>query len=413
MPRFRTLFSLFLLAGFAATLSAQSSDRLYGKIITSDGETLQGFIRWGGTEVSWFDLLNGNKTIPDEYLDELKAKDPRYTEDPDGGFTFLGVRFGWDDVPHLSKQVSSSLRFGYIRRMETDRRNGLIITLKNGRVLEYAGGSNDLGSGLGTTSIEDEKKGPVKLKWRDVDIVEFSSAPKKESKDGQRLFGTLTTRQGVRFTGIVTWDVDEVFTREILDGDEKGRDRKYPFADIVAIQRDGWSGSTVRLKSGEEVRLTDSNDVDEDNRGIFISDPALGQVTVGWDDFEKIEFSQAPDSLNYDSFAPIRRLHGTVLAENGKSYTGEIRWDNDEEYSWESLDGQDRDVTFAIEFSFIRSVEKMSRRASRVTLKDGRSFELDGSNDVNEDNKGIFIRLSSGESVLVPWSEVRKVDFSS
>ena len=34
-----------------------------------------------------------------------------------------------------------------------------------------------------------------------------------------------------------------------------------------------------------------------------------------------------------------------------------------------------------------------------------------GSNDVNDDNKGIFVRLEDGETVMLQWGEFQRVEF--
>ena len=60
----------------------------------------------------------------------------------------------------------------------------------------------------------------------------------------------------------------------------------------------------------------------------------------------------------------------------------------------------------------IESIEKKSRRTALVTVKDGRTFRLRGSNDVDQDNKGIFITLANGDVEVVEWEEFDRVEFS-
>ena len=40
-----------------------------------------------------------------------------------------------------------------------------------------------------------------------------------------------------------------------------------------------------------------------------------------------------------------------------------------------------------------------------VTLRDGRTLELDGSNDVDRGNRGIFVTENGGRTVLVHWTD--------
>jgi hypothetical protein len=60
----------------------------------------------------------------------------------------------------------------------------------------------------------------------------------------------------------------------------------------------------------------------------------------------------------------------------------------------------------------VKSIEKASRRTSIITVLDGRTFRLRGSNDVDEDNKGIFILLANGDVEEVGWDDFEKVEFT-
>ena len=175
---------------------------------------------------------------------------------------------------------------------------------------------------------------------------------------------------------------------------------------IAAIERSGSSGARVILQNGEEVLLRNSNDVDSSNRGIAVSDLSLGQVQVRWGAFEEITFHAAPVAEGgYDAFDGGRPLFGTVETRDGEEFSGYIRWDNDEAYTWEILDGRDGDVDFDVEFGQVRSIRRAGSRGSEVRLLDGRTLQLEGSNDVDEDNKGIFVSLDDGETD-VPAGEV-------
>ena len=89
----------------------------------------------------------------------------------------------------------------------------------------------------------------------------------------------------------------------------------------------------------------------------------------------------------------------------GQEFEGFIRWDNDEEYSWEILDGENGGLKFDIEFGQIDTVRKLGSWGATVTLLDGRTFELEGLNDVDRDNKGIFVQQDDGSMVLVRWDD--------
>ena len=58
-------------------------------------------------------------------------------------------------------------------------------------------------------------------------------------------------------------------------------------------------------------------------------------------------------------------------------------------------------------------------KCTTVTLRDGRSFELDESNDVDWDNKGILIAGEGADQTnpsswrMISWDDFREISFRS
>ena len=104
-------------------------------------------------------------------------------------------------------------------------------------------------------------------------------------------------------------------------------------------------------------------------------------------------------------------MYGTVEDEDGKKYTGYITWDDDEKFGWEILNGKYHDLDMEIEFNNIQSIRKRAFWGAEVTLKNGKKFRLEDSNDVNEDNKGIFIEDEEGNEIEVEWDDFEEVRF--
>ena len=46
-----------------------------------------------------------------------------------------------------------------------------------------------------------------------------------------------------------------------------------------------------------------------------------------------------------------------------------------------------------------------------MTTKSGNRFKLTGSNDVNDENKGIFVTAEDGDEVELDWCDFDKVVF--
>ena len=399
-------------AALAVTVEADDSGRIYGEITTVEGDTFEGFIRWDKNEGSWVDILDATKELPKRSTykeSRRKYRDRKVT------IEIFGITIGKSRSSSSGwwSTAQSGIRFGHIMALEVVDDDAVLLTLKSGQEIELSGGASDIGSGIREIIIEDKHEGEIELVWDDLETIEFMQAPSgAESNFGERLYGSLTTRRGDEYTGFVCWDVDELFPTDILDGDEKHRSRKIKFGKIVSIERYSSSGARVTLTNGNQMVLRGTNDVDDDNRGIVLADPGFGQVTVKWDEFDRLDFKKALHQVRYKEFDGGRLLTGTVYTEDGESYTGTIRWDDDEEYTWEILNGDYRDVEFDIEFGLIKSIEKRSRRSSIITVRDDRSFRLSGSNDVDEDNKGIFVILSDGDEVEIEWEDFDRVEFS-
>lgn len=342
------------------------TNRLYGTVTTQAGDQHTGFMRWDQNEGSWADLLDASKVS-------------------DRGSRLSGVRFG--NIARIEPLGSDEAR----------------VVMRDGSEHLLEGGSTDLGSSLRSLDVLHPETGEASYQWRDIASVEFSAAPSDVLAREQRLYGTLTSRDGDSFTGYITWDMDEVFTSDILDGDVGSESLEVPFGAIREISRNSSRSARIVMIDGAEMILDGSNDVDSSNRGITVSDPALGQVVVEWDDFASVRFHEAEQEVGYDSFEAVRQLTGTLTLESGETLAGAIRWDGDEAATWELLNGNRDDVEYLIEFSKVAGIEKLSRGA-RVELRDGRVFDLTGSNDVDADNSGIAIMVD-GEERVVSWRE--------
>ncbi len=112
--------------------------------------------------------------------------------------------------------------------------------------------------------------------------------------------------------------------------------------------------------------LDGTNDVNDDNRGIYVEDARYGRVLVPWDAFERLDFSEpGPSGPAYDDFRPGEPLRGKVTDVDGQTYRGRIVYDVDERETWELLNGDWRDVEYSIPFSLIASIVPRGGDSSR------------------------------------------------
>ncbi len=131
-----------------------------------------------------------------------------------------------------------------------------------------------------------------------------------------------------------------------------------------------------------------------------------GEIKLKWDRIDEIRFMSTPASIKKTFGAPI---YGTVYTEKGDEFRGYIQWDHDERLSVDELDGDNRDGEMSIAFSKIKSIEKEGN-GSLVILEGGREFKLRGSNDVNNENRGIIVNVSEFGRVDIPWDELIRLN---
>jgi hypothetical protein len=393
------LATLFIL--LSASLLYAQRGRICGVIHTRDGDTFEGPIRWDKNEAFWDDILDGIKERKGRHDGRRREKH----------IEIFGIRINWDEHVEESKG-SCGIKFGHISSLERRSRNRAILRLKSGEKVTFYGYSTDVGSGVREIVIDDFEEGEIVLDWGDLDEIEFKECEKAGTQE-RRLYGQVETRHGETFKGFICWDVDELFESDILDGEEKGRTRKIPFRRIAAIERRSRSSAWVYLKKEDQMKLSGTNDVDSGNRGIAVLDPYFGQVTVEWEDFDRCDFLEGGEEFlkTYDEFDGGYQLYGIVYDEDGESYEGYIRWDDDETQSWEILDGEYRGIEVDVEFAQIESIERRSSNAAEITLRNGSSFKLEDSNDVNDENRGIFITTEDGKEIELDWYDFDKVVF--
>ena len=389
----------------AIALAAGGTDTqgfIYGKVTMRSDTVYEGVLRWNGDEEAfWGDLFNGSKEER-PYLDEIPDRARR--RDRRDGIRVLGIRIG----SYASSGRSFVARFGDIAKIETDRGDA-ILTMKDGEEIEIDGsGTNDIGSRI---DVWDNEVGQVKLDWDRIDVIEFMPTPAGIKVPGTRLHGKVETEEGV-FEGFIQWDKEECLSIDELDGDSRDGGMSIEMGKIKSIERRSSRSSDVTLWNGRTFELRGSNDVNSENRGIYVEDPRYGRVLVEWDAFESVHFSEAgPSGPAYEDFQPGWPLRGTVTESGGKTHSGRIVYDIDEEYSWEMLNGDQRDLEFNIPFALVKSIKPRGSDSSRVTLKGDVEVVLDDVADVSDSNAGLLVIDADGDSEYIAWDDIERIDF--
>ncbi len=373
---------------------------LYGVVTTASGKEYRGFLRWGTEEAFWDDLFHSAK----EELPYLEAA-PRHVERRRRGFRIFGQELGGDEA---SSRIFIA-RFGDIQEIFVHRNERAEVRMKGGEVFQVKGYSNDVD---GTVHVNDPVAGEIDIDWDRIDTIRFAAAPRDADPGVTRLHGKVETRSGT-FEGFVQWDKQECTSADILNGESDDGKMEIRMGSIRAIERRSRRSAAVELADGRVVVLSGSNDVNDENRGIMVEDPRYGRVTVPWSAFDKVTFQDSPDSgPAYDDYKAQGELQATVTVRGDASKAGRIVFDLDEAYSWEILNGSDRDIEFNVPFAAITAIEPLNDAESRITFQRGEPVVLEDGQDVSGRNAGILVfERGHKDPVYIDWADVTRIDF--
>jgi hypothetical protein len=179
------------------------------------------------------------------------------------------------------------------------------------------------------------------------------------------------------------------------------------FGNISEIIKTG-KNTRLKFKNGGELVVSGEgyNDV---GSSVQVTDDELGVLSIKWEKIERIQFLPTPEKLSQIFGMP---LYGTVESVRREKFTGFIIWDNDERLTTDKLDGDSDDGDISLKFGDIASLER-SGRGTQVTLKSGREFYLTGSNDVNDENRGVIVITEDLGIVKLSWDAFRRLTFAT
>jgi hypothetical protein len=236
----------------------RDAERLYGTVLCASG-SLTGFIIWDRDEAMLEDILDGEDEANKDH--EIPFR----------------------DIAEIERLDHASL-----------------VKLKNGESLQLHG-TNDVAGGHRGILVALDGIGAAELDWRNVKNVTFTEPPASLGYDrfdgGHRLRGSVNTREGAAYTGLIIWDLDEAYSWETLDGNADGIDYAVSFANIKSITPKGYESAEVLLRNGDVLLLSGTNDVNGSNDGVeVVSDPSKGdpettvQIILEWDELLSVEF---------------------------------------------------------------------------------------------------------------------------
>ena len=252
------------------------------------------------------------------------------------------------------------------------------------------------------------------------------------------IYGQVKTRSGGTYEGFIRWSDEEAFWGDHFNSTKEDlpylrsvprRERRVPvevfgirigvrgdwtdqsrhlvvrFGDIERIDVLRGDDAELKLRNGTVVEVSGgSNDLGAE---VVVHDREMGLIELPWRKIDTIRFMPAPAGAK----PYAERLFGKVTTLD-RTFEGFIQWDSEECLSTDKLDGESDDGKLSLEFGRIRAIERASRSRSKVELADGRSVTLSGTNDVNDDIRGVWVEDPRFGRVKISWEVFRRVEFS-
>lgn len=225
---------------------------LYGTVSTSAGE-LTGFIQWDKQK-----FLNSQK---------LQGKIGDATD-------------------------NSEFEFGEIQSI-TKREEGAIVALKseNKLFLHRNGDVNKSNKGV---VVMHPVWGRAIVQWEAFRSIKFSAIPPnlgyEQYTRPKRVYATVETIDGRIYKGNCTFDLDEDWDMELLEGSTGGVHFQIPFQQLSKVNPLNTSLSKVLMKNGKVLNLGNHNDVTAKNWGVIVWLIDSKYKYIPWDKVSEIRF---------------------------------------------------------------------------------------------------------------------------
>jgi len=402
--------TIVLVTGIVTTIISgfvfANEDIIFGTVVLEDGNEITGSIRWDEEEYLWIQQFNGKKhTGPD--LSKLSAKNRNLIEEsipgPQVEVFGLTVEFvKWLGDSEIEPN-EFAVRFGSIRKMDFKRDELLELTLHNGKTMLVEGGSNDFDTDI---IVIDTAGSESKLDWDDIDLIHFENGPANAVRFDDQLFGTVTTEFGT-FSGQVVWDKDERFGDEQLDWEEGDNEKSADFKQIKRISKLD-DGSRISLISGEELDVDGTNDVNDENRGLYVIGADFGFANIPWSAFISVEFHQPVNVAAQKDFTQESTLRADVQTQDRQYENIEVSLDLDRNHTAESLFAKVGTVRLNIPLSQINQISINNDQVAIATIS-GNSYPV-SMDSVNKRTPYLLL-LEGDQQQLLAWKDIREINF--
>lgn len=405
----RIIFLAFYIMVSQLVFAQEYKGFLYGTVTLKNNKSYTGQMRWGnGRAGAWDDMFEAYKNEPQlqEQIDIIGFEENNSTSGEVFELSFMKL---WENKDNKSR-FAFKCQFGHIDKI-TNLKDDKYATLvfKNGSQLKVRRRGNDIGKDI---LMYHSSLGKLEFDWEDIREINFSTAPKAlKNHLGAKIYGQALTTDGL-LEGFVVWDFDEeAFDRDIINGTHQKVEYDLEFSKVSSLKPEQ-EGAIIKLKSGSELFLRGSSDVNKDNDGIFLKTQQQGMVSLSWRNLIKIDFTKPGyKSWDYDDFTIPHPLQGKIETNDGTVFHGQLAYDLDEIWDIEILDGQSKGTKYFIPFYLIKSISPQNYNYSLVELNNGTNLMLGEEGDVSSRNNGVLVWLSESKTKYVPWKDIKSLTF--
>ncbi len=353
-----------------SALAGDKDGYIYGKVITRTGNTYTGLIRWGTEEAFWDDLFNSSK-------EDLPFR--KYVDKAEHDAEYQHMMEASKEAEIQAKEIEE----------ETFALQEEVELLKEKVDAGLMKETDD--------EIRELKREIRELQRQSDESKRMASRIERDAKKHYEQARKMAKKRISVLGGAITVNVDD------WDG-YSARQFIARFGDIKKIEVIGSEDAEITMKNGSIFIVSGyANDVGGE---INVRDASLGEIELPWKKIEYVEFMSTPNNVQPEGY----RIKGKLMSDAG-AFDGFIQWDSEECISTDKIDGDSEDGKVSLSMGTIRNIERRSRSSCLITLKDGRKLVLDGTNDVDESIRGIYVEDARYGRVKVSWDSFESVEF--
>ncbi len=209
----------------------------------------------------------------------------------------------WDKIKFFSTQklegklnsestTDNEYRFDLIQNIEK-RDKGAMVKFKDDKKIFLKNNRDVNASNRGIVVMHPEW-GRVIIGWEAFKSVEFTEVPNdlgySSYPPAKRIYATVKRSDGKVFKGNCTFDLDEEWNNELLEGSVNNIHYQIPFKFIRSISVLNEQQSQVVLRNNRTLALANHNDVTSKNWGVIIWLGNSKHQYVPWDKIADISF---------------------------------------------------------------------------------------------------------------------------